>query len=380
MGDGGDIVPYLNNRTLDELLQLLNFSTAREFIEQYDLLDEFQPIVKPLSINAIVCLVTCYSLIFAFALIGNALVVIVITRKRSMQTVINVFILSLAISDLLIVVFCIPFTLIDTITVDWVLGSFMCKALNYITMVAITASILTLTVIAFERHHAICYPFRARMVQTPKRAVLLVSIVWSMSIVFASPLITVPTVFEHYDEYSLESYEFCRETWANKHQKKRFTLFLVVFLYIIPFVIMAILYLRIAHRLWIRKAVCPSDVPQNNARRSYSTLYKKRATKMLITVVFLFAICWLPYHVVSLARDFSQLEDIGSNRLLLAVVKLIALSNSFNNPIVYMFLNENFKTNTIKTLTIIFGRRRRSSRVKRSSVGLVPPCDVDTAL
>ena len=359
MGDGGDILPYLTNRTLDELLHLLNFGTAREFIEQYDLLDEFQPIAKPLSINAIICLATCYSLIFAFALVGNALIVIIITRKRSMQTVINVFILSLAISDLLIVFFCIPFTLIDTITVDWVLGSFMCKALNYITMVAIAASILTLTVIVFERHHPICYPFRARMIQTPKRTVLLVSIVWGMSIVFASPLITVLTVFEHYGEYSLESSKFCREMWANKRQKRRFTLLLFVFLYIILLFIMVILYLQVTHRLWIRKAVAPFNV----------------------TVVVLFAICWLPYHTVSLARDFSQLEDVGPNRLLLAVVQLIALSNSFNNPILYMFLNDSFKRNVIHTLTIIIFRRRRTpSRIKRSSARLVPSYDVATTL
>ncbi|XP_072038926.1 QRFP-like peptide receptor isoform X3 [Amphiura filiformis] len=380
MRERGGILSYLTNMTLDELLQLLNFTTAREFIEEYDLTDDFEPIVKPLSTKTVITLVVCYSLIFVLALVGNALVVIVISRKRSMQTVINLFILSLAISDLLIVVFCIPFTLIDALTVDWVLGSFMCKALNYITMVAIVASVLTLTAIAFERHHAICYPLRSRMIQSPKRAALLLSILWGFSLILVSPLLIVLRVTEHDDVLALKKYKFCQEIWRNKQQKKRFTIFLVVFLYIIPLITMIILYIRVAHRLWIRKAIAPGDVPQNNASRACSLRYKKRATKMLVTVVVLFAICWLPYHIVSLARDFSYLEDISPNRLMLAVVQLIAFSNSFNNPVVYVFLNDNFKRNFIKTLSILRRRQRRRSRVKRSSTGLMPPYDVATTL
>ena len=362
-----------------------NASTSKDVkdcLNLYDILPEIAPIVQPLSTGATVFLVVCYAIVFVLALIGNSLVVIVIMRRRCMRTVINMFILSLAVSDLLIVVFCIPFTLVETITIDWVLGSFMCRALNYIAMVAIVVSTLTLLVIAVERHHAICYPLRARMIKNPRRAGWLVALLWGISMCLVSPLLFVLKVIEHTDSISdviqLRSYKFCQEQWRSQQDKNHFTLFLVVFLYIIPLITMIILYLRVANQLWVRKAVAPGDIPRSKASNACSLRYKKRATKMLITVVVLFAICWLPYHIVSLIRDFTQLIDTGPNRLMLAIVQLIGFSNSFNNPVVYVFLNENFKRNFLRTLTVV--RRNKRTRGKKSSSGAFPPYNVATTL
>ncbi|KFO36777.1 Pyroglutamylated RFamide peptide receptor [Fukomys damarensis] len=58
-------------------------------------------------------------LIFALALFGNALVVYVVTRSKAMHTVTNIFICSLALSDLLITFFCIPVTMLQNIWDNW---------------------------------------------------------------------------------------------------------------------------------------------------------------------------------------------------------------------------------------------------------------------
>lgn len=368
--------------SLSTLIELLcgNVSVQSDFVEclkREGLLNDISPIASQPSTIAVVLLTVAYVTVFILALIGNSLVVIVITRRRSMRTVINMFILSLAISDLLIVLFCVPFTLVEVITIDWVLGAFLCKVLNYIAMVAIVVSTLTLLAIALERHHAICYPLRVRLIKNPRRAGYLVSVLWVVSLCLVSPLLVVHELNEYTDsipggEYVLElnHYKFCQERWANKKQKQHFTLFLVIFLYVVPLTTMIVLYLRIANQLWVRKAVAPGDMPRSKSSSACSLRYKKRATKMLIIVVVLFAIFWLPYHTVSVFRDFTELVDSGSNRLMLAIVQLIGFSNSFNNPIVYVFLNENFKRNFLRTLT--FNRRRRMLKAKKSSSGPFP--------
>ncbi|XP_071808609.1 QRFP-like peptide receptor [Asterias amurensis] len=367
-------IPHLKNISIDELLAFLNFSSLKEFLEVYDV--GVDP--TDLSPGADAFLITSYTLIFIMSLVGNLLVVIAVASKRSMRTVINSFIVSLATSDLLVTIFCIPFTLVEVITVDWVLGTFMCKLLNYITMVAVVSSVLTLTTIAVERHHAICHPLRARIIQTPTRAAILIAGLWIFSMILVSPLLFVMEVEVEMVLLSGTTYKFCRETWPHHDQKKTFTLLLVIFLYIIPVLTMTILYLRVVHRLWIRKAITPVEAPGSLANAS-SLRNKRRATKMLIVVVVLFAASWLPFHVVSIIRDFVRLLDSEQNRMMLAIVQLIGFSNSFNNPIVYAFLNENFKRKFRRTLCVRPPKKAKK-KVKKSTSHLVSPYAVQTTL
>lgn len=101
---------------LEQLLQLYNL-TRREFIETY----QIQPLVyiPELPVNAKTTFVIVYTVIFLLALIGNCLVVYIVLKKRGIQTATNIFICSLAVSDLLISFFCIPFTLLQNISSEW---------------------------------------------------------------------------------------------------------------------------------------------------------------------------------------------------------------------------------------------------------------------
>nr|XP_054773734.1 QRFP-like peptide receptor [Lytechinus pictus] len=354
----------LKNKSLDYLLALLNLSDAKDFLDFYDY--DFHSIAHDLSPTADIILITCYTIIFVLALGGNLLVIFVVARKKYMQTAINIFFASLAISDLLIAVFCVPFTLIEAITVDWVLGSFMCKALNFVTSVGVVSSILAMMSIAVERHQAICHPLRSRVIQTPRRAVFLLTFLWIMSMTFVSPFLFVLQLEIKFDPMTATRYRFCREQWYNPQQQKNYTLLLVLLLYVSPLVIMIVLYLQVVHKLWIRKPIAPADsvLTQNpGINTAISLRYKKRAIKMILMVVGLFTVCWLPYHVVLLMREFSFMADGERNRLLFAAVQLVGLSNSCNNPIVYAFLNDNFKRNFAKVLC----RRRKFANFKGST-------------
>lgn len=58
-----------------------------------------------------------YFLVFVIGLVGNCLVVAVVFRAPRMRTVTNLFIVNLAIADILVVVLCIPATLLSNIFV-----------------------------------------------------------------------------------------------------------------------------------------------------------------------------------------------------------------------------------------------------------------------
>lgn len=73
-----------------------------------------------------------YSVIFLLAVIGNLLVILTLIQSRRMRTITNLFLLNLAVSDLFLGVFCMPFTLVGMLLRDFIFGEVMCKLLPYL--------------------------------------------------------------------------------------------------------------------------------------------------------------------------------------------------------------------------------------------------------
>jgi hypothetical protein len=69
-----------------------------------------------------------YTIIFLLAVLGNSLVILTLVQNKRMRTITNLYLLNLAVSDLFLGVFCMPFTLVR----DFVFGEIMCKLLPYL--------------------------------------------------------------------------------------------------------------------------------------------------------------------------------------------------------------------------------------------------------
>uniref|UniRef100_G3UPU3 Pyroglutamylated RFamide peptide receptor n=1 Tax=Meleagris gallopavo TaxID=9103 RepID=G3UPU3_MELGA len=135
-----------------------------------------------------VAFVLICALIFALALFGNCLVLYVVTRSRAMRTVTNIFICSLALSDLLIAFFCVPFTMLQNVSSEWLGGAFACKMVPFVQSTAIVTEILTMTCIAVERHQGIVHPLKMKWQYTNKRAFTMLGIVWLLAVIVGSPM------------------------------------------------------------------------------------------------------------------------------------------------------------------------------------------------
>lgn len=77
-------------------------------------------------------IIPLYSVIFLLAVIGNSLVILTLVQNKRMRTITNLFLLNLAISDLFLGVFCMPFTLVGMLLRDFIFGELMCKLLPYL--------------------------------------------------------------------------------------------------------------------------------------------------------------------------------------------------------------------------------------------------------
>lgn len=70
--------------------------------------------------------------VFVIGLVGNILVCIAVYRNHTMRTVTNYFIVNLAVADFLVILICLPPSVIWDVTMTWFLGIALCKIVLYL--------------------------------------------------------------------------------------------------------------------------------------------------------------------------------------------------------------------------------------------------------
>lgn len=128
-----------------------------------------------------------FAIIGLTGLVGNALVVIVVLFNAQMRSTTNVLILNLAVSDLLFVCFCVPFTALDYVTVVWPFGDVWCKTVQYLIVVTANSSIYTLVLMSLDRYLAVVYPIASRTWRTERNTVRICVLMWLVILVASLP-------------------------------------------------------------------------------------------------------------------------------------------------------------------------------------------------
>ncbi|KAK1342290.1 hypothetical protein QTO34_015046 [Cnephaeus nilssonii] len=355
--------------------------TRQQFIARYGL----RPLVSvpELPARAQLAFVLAGALIFALALFGNALVVYVVARSKAMRTVTNIFICSLALSDLLIAFFCIPVTTLQNVSDTWLGGAFVCKMVPFAQCTAVVTEILTLTCIAVERHHGLVHPLRVKWIFTGGRKKAMEHrVVWLVAVIVGAPMWHVQRLEVKYDFLYEKHHVCCLEEWSSPVHQRVYTTFILVILFLLPLLVMLSLYSKIGYELWIHKRVGDSSVLRtiHGNEMSKITRKKKRAVAMMATVVALFAACWAPFHVVHMLMEYGSFEeqyDEVTIKMVFAIVQILGFANTICNPIVYAFMNENFRKKLPLRRVLLRPERdpRRAWEPGNAGVGVVLAAD-----
>ncbi|XP_010185920.1 PREDICTED: pyroglutamylated RFamide peptide receptor, partial [Mesitornis unicolor] len=184
--------------------------------------------------------------------------------------------------------------------------AFACKMVPFVQSTAIVTEILTMTCIAVERHQGIVHPLKMKWQYTNKRAFTMLGIVWLLAVIVGSPMWHVQRLEVKYDFLYEKVYVCCLEEWASPIYQKIYTTFILVILFLLPLMLMLFLYTKIGYELWIKKRVGDASVLQTIHGNEMSKISrkKKRAIVMMVTVVFLFAVCWAPFHVIHMMIEY----------------------------------------------------------------------------
>ncbi|KAJ9590917.1 hypothetical protein L9F63_016054, partial [Diploptera punctata] len=106
------------------------FNCSNDYcIPDEDYRDLIQAYIFPTSYEWV--LIALHSVVFLAGLIGNALVCVAVYRNHSMRTVTNYFIVNLAVADFMVILFCLPPTVVWDVTETWFLGKALCKIVLY---------------------------------------------------------------------------------------------------------------------------------------------------------------------------------------------------------------------------------------------------------
>ncbi|XP_050415906.1 cholecystokinin receptor type A-like [Patella vulgata] len=334
-----------------------------------------------------------YSVIFLLAVVGNILVIVTLIQNKRMRTVTNVFLLSLAISDLLLAVFCMPFTLVPVLLRNFIFGAVMCVLIRYLQAVSVGASCFTLVAISMERYYAICQPLHSRSWQTLSHSYRSIAVCWALSAVIMTPI----AVFQSHRRLPSGAHS-CREKWPDSNWEKAYSVFLDLALLVVPVLIMTIGYGCVIRNLARDvRTDCNMTMFTNGSEvsrqrfvmPSYRTLELKlfkdsfrsvssassteegtppimkrsrrvhrirhtnpekirqnkvRVIKMLFVVVLEFFICWTPVYVVQtwMIFDFSSASK-HVTPLIKTFFHLLSYFSSCCNPITYCFMNKKFR-------------------------------------
>ncbi|XP_060531507.1 cholecystokinin receptor type A-like [Cylas formicarius] len=189
-------------------------------------------------------MVPLYLIIFVLSMVGNTFVLVTLIRDRRMRTVTNVYLLNLALADLLLGVFCMPFTLVGQVLRNFIFGERMCKLIPYFQAVSVSVAVWTLVAISMERYFAICRPLKSRRWQTRSRASKIICVLWIISLSWNLPILAFSTL-----QATKRGYK-CRELWPSYDTEVAFNLILDAILLLIPLIIMSLAYFMIIEKLW----------------------------------------------------------------------------------------------------------------------------------
>nr|XP_046183609.1 neuropeptide Y receptor type 2-like [Oncorhynchus gorbuscha] len=305
---------------------------AGEFSNCYNTFPDLEDSTKLVGVQVI--LILAYSTIILFGVIGNSLVIYVVYKFKTLHTVTNFFIVNLAVADLLVNTLCLPFTLINTLHGEWRFGQALCFILPFSQGMSVHVSTITLNIIALDRHRSIVYHLETKMSKEMCAAVIVMT--WAISAVLASPL----AVFREYGTFDLspeQSIQVCTEKWPGSGMDGTvYSISMLLLQYCLPLAINSFAYIRIWSKL--KNHVSPTG--RNNRHQR-----KRKTTKMLVIVVVVFAVSWLPLHAFQLAIDIdNSVLDMKDFKLLFTMFHIVAMCSTFVNPILYGWMNNNYRT------------------------------------
>lgn len=276
--------------------------------------------------------------LIVFTIVSNSIVCASFYTFRDLRTICNYFIISLAISDILVAVLGMPFWLLLQLT-DLSEQKVITGNLNLfwqcMDILFGTASIMNLAAVSADRNVAITAPYAYPHIMTSSRALLVLSCAWIYAVV-------------------VSSLRILKDQWP---EPNGYNYFVFVASFALPLLFMVAMYSKIY-------IVARRQARRIGRNRRYTTDVK--AAKTIAVVIGVFIVCWAPFFVsvIGFVHDEKFYPMIIHKS-----VKWLEYLNSCLNPIIYTCLNKTYRRAFRRLFTRWRGQLERTREESVTAIG-----------
>ncbi|XP_021005667.1 formyl peptide receptor-related sequence 6 [Mus caroli] len=307
--------------------------------------------------SRVICifLVVVLSITFLLGVLGNGLVIYV-AGFRMAHTVTTICYLNLALSDFSYMA-SLPFQIISIVmNGEWLFGWFLCKFVHMIININLFLSIFLITFIAMDRCICVLHPVWAQNHRTVNVATKVIFGAWILVLLFIFPhCIFVTTVKDE----SGKVHCICNfESWAaTPEEQEKVSMTVSLISVIISFVIgfsIPMIFIVICYGLMAAKI----------GRRGF--VNSSRPLRVLTAVAISFFVCWFPFQLIFLLGNIGNKEAQNNIDTWVNPASTLASFNSCLNPILYVFLGQQFRERLIYSLPASLERALREDSALNS--------------
>ena len=265
------------------------------------------------------------------AFFGNLLTCYAVNRNQRLRTFPNMFVIALAVSDILMSTVCMPFTVATLFHRRWIFGESFCRFYGFGALTFGMVSMGTMGLIAVSRFYCVVKPEKYAVLFKKQKAFLYIAVVWCAALVGSLPPIFIKN----------ERFEFqpgkamCLYTFESNIS---YTVFIECVYVAAPLTIILICYTKVFLTVSRSNKVFSQAA---NLQQLRANVEEAKVTKTLAAVMVGFTCCWLPISVID-NIDAARGEHTLPRQVYLTYAFLAYLSSTMN-PFIYGATNRQFR-------------------------------------
>lgn len=306
-------------------------------------------------------------IIFILGAVGNLLVVWIYTTVRNrLKTMTDVYLLNLAVADLLFLCM-LPFWAVDAIK-GWDFGISLCKMVSAVYKINFFSSMLLLTCISVDRYIAIVQVTKA---QNLKKKRLFYSKLACLGVWFVSTLLALPEFIFAQVKMPRNGQPVCTMVYWNNAYNRTKILVLALQIcmgFFFPLLVMIFCYSVIIRTLLQAKS-----------------FEKHKALRVIFAVVFVFVLSQLPHNSLLIVEATQAANITITNCKTLIgfdvagqVAKSLAYTHACLNPFLYVFIGVRFRQDLLRIMKMCAGGLSKGGLSKIQAVPKRPSVMSDT--
>ena len=311
-----------------------------------------------ISVTLRVSLAAVMIFMITIGFLGNAVVCLIVYQKPAMRSAINLLLATLAFSDIMLSLLCMPFTAVTVATWDWTFGRSFCRISIMLYWLFVLEGVSILLIISVDRFLIIV---QRQDKLTPHRAKVLIAGSWMLSL-----CVSLPSVVGW-----KRGAAGIGSTWApqcvlgytESKADRGYTVVLAVSVFFVPFTVMLFCYMCILNTVRRNTLRIHNHTSEHSCLPALNQIGKMRSngqqrppqvkvdmsfkTRAFTTILILFvgfSVCWLPHTIITLLAVFSHQSYYSSVFYPISIGALwLSYLKTVFNPIIYCWRIRKFR-------------------------------------